>query len=95
MKLARVLRQVVATQKHESYVGKKIFIVKHVGLDGELQGEAIVGVDRVQAGVGDLVLLMQEGGSARIMMQDSNAPMRSVIVGIVDQVELGEPSGNE
>lgn len=94
MKLARVLRQVVATQKHESYVGHKIFMVKQVDLDGETTGGAIVAVDRVQAGVGDLVLLMQEGGSARFMMQDGNAPMRSVIVGIVDQVELGEASGN-
>jgi len=95
VKLARVLKQVVATEKHASYVGQKLFIVKDVGLDGELAGGAIVAVDRVQAGVGDLVLLMQEGGSARIMLRDSNAPIRSVIVGIVDAVELGESSGHE
>lgn len=95
MKLARVLKQVVATEKHASYTGQKMFIVKHVGLDGEVVGGAIVAIDRVQAGVGELVLLMQEGGSARIMLGDSAAPVRSVIVGIVDAVELGEASGNE
>jgi len=94
VKLARVLKQVVATEKHDSYVGQKLFIVKQVGLEGELMGGAIVAVDCVQAGVGDLVLLIQDGGSARLILGNSNAPIRSVIVGIVDAVELGESSWN-
>ena len=49
-----------------------------------------VAIDRVQAGVGDLVLLMQEGSSARHMFGDSEAPVRSTIVGIVDDVDLAE-----
>lgn len=88
MKLARVIAQVVSTQKHPFYNGRKTFMVKHVDLDGREEGATFVAVDRVQAGVGDLVLLMQEGSSARLMFNEPEAPVRSTIVGIVDHVEL-------
>ena len=88
MKLARVVAQVVATQKHPFYKGQKTFMVRHVDLDGREEGAPYVAVDRVQAGVGDLVLLMQEGSSARFMFGEPEAPVRSTIVGIVDHVEL-------
>jgi microcompartment protein CcmK/EutM len=88
MKLARVARQVVATQKHPFYRGEKTFMVKPLRLDGSEDGTTFVAIDRVQAGVGDLVLLLQEGSSARGIAGDSRAPVRSVIVGIVDHVEI-------
>lgn len=88
MKLARVLRHVVSTQKHPFYKGQKTFMVKALKLDGTEEGSAFVAVDRVQAGIGDLVLLMQEGSSARFMFDDQEAPVRSVIVGIVDTVDI-------
>ena len=44
----------------------------------------------MQAGVGDLVLLMQDGGSARMMFNAEDGPVRSTIVGIVDAVELSK-----
>jgi microcompartment protein CcmK/EutM len=88
MKLARVVAPVVATQKHPFYDGRKTFIVKPLTLDARDEGSTFVAVDRVQAGVGDTVLLMQEGSSARFMFNEPEAPARSVIVGIVDHVEL-------
>ena len=88
MKLARVIAQVVSTQKHPFYRGQKTFMVQHVSLEGEEEGAPFVAVDRVQAGVGDLVLLMQEGSSARFMFNEPEAPVRSTIVGIVDHVEM-------
>ncbi|NUM55419.1 MAG: EutN/CcmL family microcompartment protein [Candidatus Hydrogenedentes bacterium] len=88
MKLARVMSSVVATQKHPFYRGRKTFMVKPLKLDGSTDGTNFVAVDRVQAGVGDLVLLMQEGSSARFMFGEAEAPVRSVIVGIVDHVDL-------
>lgn len=88
MKIARVAAQVVSTQKHGAYVGLKTFMVKPLKLDGTEEGTTFVAVDRVQAGVGDRVLLMQEGSSARFMFGDDAAPIRSVIVGIVDEVNL-------
>ena len=87
MKLARVVAQVVSTQKHPFYKGQKTFMVRHVDLDGSEEGAPYVAVDRVQAGVGDLVLLLQEGSSSRTMFNEPEAPVRSTIVGIVDHVE--------
>ncbi len=89
MRLARVAAHVVATQKHPFYKGLKTFMVKPLGLDGAPGPETFVAIDRVQAGIGDTVLLMQEGSSARSMFDDESAPARSVIVGIVDHVEIG------
>ena len=88
MKLARVVAPVVATQKLAFYAGRKTFIVKPLTLDNREEGSTFVAVDRVQAGVGDLVLLMQEGSSARVMFGEPEASVRSVIVGIVDHLEL-------
>ena len=88
MKLARVVAQVVSTQKHPFYKGQKTFMVRHVDLEGREEGPPYVAVDRVQAGVGDLVLLLQEGSSSRTMFNEPEAPVRSTIVGIVDHVEL-------
>ncbi len=88
MKLAEVIAPVVATQKHAFYQGLKTLLVRCVNPEGRPVGNTYVAVDRVQAGVGDRVLLMQEGSSARSMFGVADAPVRSVIVGIVDHVEL-------
>ena len=88
MKLARVTAQVVSTIKHPFYQGRKLFMVRPLKLNGEDDGPTFVAVDRVQAGIGDIVLLMQEGSSARFMFDAPDGPVRSVIAGIVDHVEL-------
>lgn len=89
MKLARVVSSVVSTQKHSFYRGRKTFMVQPVRPDGTPEGANFVAVDSVQAGIGDLVLLLQEGSSARFIFGDAEAPVRSVIVGIVDHVDVG------
>lgn len=89
MKLATVIAPVVATQKHAFYKGRKTLLVGIVDPGGRRVGPPFVAVDRVQAGVGDRVLLMQEGSSARAMHGVADAPVRSVIVGIVDHVDIG------
>ena len=88
MKLARVVSPVVSTQKHPFYRGHKTFFVKPLKLNGTAEGATFVAVDRVQSGVGDLVLIMQEGSSARHIFGEAEAPVRSVIVGIVDHVDM-------
>lgn len=89
VKLAEVVAPVVATQKHPFYRGLKTLLVRCINPEGQPTGKPYVAVDRVQAGVGDRVLLMQEGSSARAMFGESEAPVRSIIVGIVDSVETG------
>lgn len=93
MILGRVTGTVVSTVEHPFYDGKKQLIVRYVRPDGSLDGERYViavDLDSVGAGVGDTVLVMDEGNSARqIMGTGAQGPVRSIIVGIVDAVALG------
>ena len=87
MILGRVSGTVVATQQHPFYAGKKQLIVRVCRPDGSLEGEQyVVAVDLVGAGVGQTVLVEDEGTSARQLLGSDNGPVRSVILGIVDQV---------
>ena len=88
MILGKVCGTVVSTVQHPFYQGKKQLIVRHVTPDGAFDGDRyVIAVDLVGAGVGETVLVEDEGNSARQLMGATNAPVRSVIVGIVDQVE--------
>ncbi len=88
MKICRVLGTVVATAKHPTYEGHKILVVQQVDEKGERVGTSFVAVDSVQAGVGDKVIVLTEGNGVRqILKMGDIVPIRSIIVGIVDQVE--------
>lgn len=87
MLLARVVGTLVATVKHGELTGEKLLIVQPVGLDGRPEGLEAVAVDRAGAGVGELVLLLQEGGSCRQVMAKPAAPVEALVVGIVDRVD--------
>ena len=86
MQIARVLKHIVATRKHEAYRGWKLLLVEPVDRHDDPAGEQIVAVDLVDAGVDDLVLLSSEGRFAREMVGES-APVRSTIVAIIEGME--------
>jgi microcompartment protein CcmK/EutM len=88
MKIARVVGTVVATAKHPAFVGHKLLVVQPLDEHGKDTGDAFLAVDHAQAGCGDKVLVNQEGNGARQMLGtiDGKLPIRSVIVGIVDEV---------
>jgi ethanolamine utilization protein EutN len=87
MILGRVCGTVVSTVQHPFYQGKKQLIVRYVTPDGAFDGDRyVVAVDLVGAGVGETVIVEDEGNSARQLMGSTDAPVRSVIVGIVDEV---------
>jgi microcompartment protein CcmK/EutM len=86
--LCRVVGTVVATEKHPTYEGHKVLLCQPLDERGEEKGEAIVAVDRAQAGVGDTVLVMREGNGVRQLLRVQKLPIRSLIVGIVDAVDL-------
>jgi len=79
VKLCRVIGSMVSTVKHRAFDGHKI-----------LYCQPVLAVDRVQAGVGDLVLVNQEGNGSRQLLGtiDGKLPIRSVIVGVVDDVHV-------
>jgi microcompartment protein CcmK/EutM len=82
--IAKVLGTVVASVKHEVYQGKKIMVVQPVDLHGNYKGNSLLAIDEVRAGVGDTVLVLNEGSSARQVVNNELAPLRAVIMGVVD-----------
>jgi microcompartment protein CcmK/EutM len=89
MILCRVIGNVVSTVQHRCYDGRKVMVVQPVTVDTRTaRGTSFLAVDSCQAGQGDLVLAAREGNTARQILGDSDAPLHSVIVGIVDQVNI-------
>lgn len=87
MILGKVYGTVVSTVQHPFYQGRKQLIVRACFPNGAWDGEKyVVAVDLVGAGVGETVIVEDEGNSARQLMDAKNAPIRSVVVGIVDEV---------
>lgn len=97
MKLCLVTGTVVATAKHPAFVGQKLLSCQPLDAEGEAQGPELLAVDHVQAGVGDRVLVNQEGNGARQMLGTLNGklPIRAVIVGVVDHVDLESDAPHE
>jgi microcompartment protein CcmK/EutM len=89
MTLGRVVATVVATVKHPVLAGHKILVVQPIDPQGRAKGKTLIGLDTVQAGVGDTVLVLDEGNSSRLILGDPGAAVRTVVVGIVDQVQSG------
>lgn len=88
MILAKVIGNVISTIKAKGYESKKIMIVQPVGPDGSYNGKSFLALDSVQAGVGDTVLVIEEGGSARAVINEPESlTVKAVIAGIVDEVE--------
>lgn len=90
MYIGQVAGTVVATIKDEAFRGRKLLLVDRLGLDNQPSGEYDICVDTVQAGVGDRVLVLDEGNGARQVLRLTEAPIRAVIVGIVDDVDISE-----
>ena len=90
MILARVMGEVVATQKHSSHEGRKILLVQPVDPDGSERGDAVLALDAVDAGIGDRVLVVQEGYSAMTAVGRPGSPIDLTVIGVVDAVEMNE-----
>ncbi len=93
MFLARITGDVVATHRHAELAGKKLLLLRRLSLSGEEEGAEVVAVDVVGVGVGEHVLVVQEGNAARSLSQSAATPAQAVVVGVVDAVELGSAGG--
>lgn len=88
MILARVVGTVVTTISHPSFKNRRLLVVQPVAVEGETPEEDFIALDATHAGIGDTVLINREGGGARQVLNDPDAPVISVIVGIIDSVHL-------
>ena len=88
MQLAKVIGNLVSTHKNELVRGKKLLIVQPIDETLTPFGKEMIAVDGVGAGIGDTVLILAEGGSARMITNsDKLAPIELCIAGIVDSVK--------
>ncbi len=92
MKLGQVVGTVVSPVSHPFFDGQRLLLCDLVGPDGVTNGYLIC-VDVVDAGVGERVLICDEGSSARQIFGVSTGPIRSVVVGIVDSIDTVESGG--
>lgn len=88
MLIARVIGEIVATQKHPSHEGRKIVMVQPLNLDGSDRGDAVVAMDAVNAGVGDKVLLTVDGYAAMTAVGRTQSPIDMAIIGFIDCIDL-------
>ncbi|HEY0458478.1 MAG TPA: EutN/CcmL family microcompartment protein [Pyrinomonadaceae bacterium] len=89
MLLARVIGNVVATQKNQRYEGARIMLCRQITPTGEDMDYTCLALDSVSAGVGDVVVIVQEGLSASTAATGrAGAAIDSAIVGVVDYVDL-------
>jgi ethanolamine utilization protein EutN len=90
MILAKVLGTVVTTISHRDYKNRRLLVVQPLSLPGEAPGEDFIALDNTQAGIGDTVLVNREGNGARQVLNNPDACVISVIVGIIDSAYLVE-----
>ena len=86
MIIGKVVGNVHSTINHPFYDGKKMLVVEKIGTDGKPSSGYLVAVDRAGAGPGETVLILDEGNGARQVLESADGPVRSVIVGIVDEI---------
>ena len=88
MIISRVQGSLFATRKDPHFEGAKILVVREENLRGRVVGPAFLAVDRVDAGVGDQVLVNREGSSARLLFGVETLPLQAVIVAVIDRVAI-------
>jgi len=88
MILARITGSVVSTIHHPIIDGRKMLLAERLDENGKPTGGYLIALDTIGAGMGETVLILDEGSGARQVLGDNHAPIRSVVVAIVDAVEI-------
>ena len=88
MILGRIIGSVVSTIHHRIVEGQKLLLAERLDANGRPTGGYVIAFDAIGAGQGEIVLILDEGTGARQILDDADAPVRSIVVGIVDAVDL-------
>jgi ethanolamine utilization protein EutN len=84
MQLGRVVGQAVATVKHKSLEGWRLLVVQPLGPGNKDDGEPLLVLDALGAGVGHHVMISSDGASARKIVNARNSPARWMVLGVCD-----------
>ena len=91
MLLAKVKGNVVSTHKNKELVGQKLLLIHPIDLEGNYIGEKdIIAIDLIDSGIGDTVIVTQEGAAVRQILGHSRAPVHTIIIANVDTIEVSE-----
>lgn len=88
MYIARVVGEVIATHRHGELGGRKLLLVRRLSLTQEEEGGEVIALDVIGVGVGERVLVVQEGNAARSLFKSKTIPAQAVVVGVVDQLDI-------
>jgi ethanolamine utilization protein EutN len=89
MLIAKVLGPLWATIQHPTFRGNKLLLCQPIDAEtGEPFGAEVLAVDLVDAGQGDVVLIVYEGSSSRLSLGSERTPAEAVIVGVIDRLEV-------
>ncbi|MDY6872462.1 MAG: EutN/CcmL family microcompartment protein [Chloroflexota bacterium] len=88
MIIGKVVGTVVTTISHPHYKNRRLLVVQPLSLDGQAENGDFIALDNTHAGIGDTVLVNREGNGARQVLNNPDACVISVIIGIVDSVKI-------
>lgn len=88
MTLCKVTGTIVSTQKNKNLQEYKLLVVQPIDLEGKMVGRDMLAIDQVDAGVGDTVLVIQEGAGAQQILKRKDVPVHTVIVAVVDGISV-------
>lgn len=84
MKIGKVVGNVVSTIKDESFYGRKLLVVEYWDENGQPDGSRVIAFDGGQAGIGDAVLVVTDGGAANMVLNDTEIIADIAIAGVID-----------
>ncbi|HEV8658067.1 MAG TPA: EutN/CcmL family microcompartment protein [Thermoanaerobaculia bacterium] len=86
MILGRIVGEIHGTIKHRFYEGKRLLIIEKMSHNGAPTGDYLIAADSVGAGADETVLVLDEGNGARQVFDSKDGPVRSVVIGIIDDI---------
>ena len=91
MFLAKIKGNIVSTPKNKFLIGHKLLIVHPIDYNGNLIGKKdFIALDQIDAGIGDSVIVVQEGDAIQQILGHANAPVNTMVIAIVDDIEINE-----
>lgn len=93
MILATVTGTVTSSDKDRELADYKLLVVQPLSLAGDPSGDEMIAIDRVDAGVGDRVLVSREGTGARLVTGRERIPLQNMVIGVVDRIDFLDAAG--